>query len=88
MATTEQLVRINAPQLATATDRTLYASTPRRPVRASREVVAQRDQVLATASRVRSWILVAMIVVSAIVAAALVGHTGPEVVADARVVRA
>lgn len=82
MATTEQLVRINAPQLATATDRLLYASTPRKGPLASREVIAQPEQVPATASRLRSWILVAMIVISASVAAALVAHTGPEVVVD------
>jgi hypothetical protein len=79
MPSTRQLVRINAPQLATPTDRLLYASTPRPSPRALCVVIA-RQQALATASRLLSWTLVAMIVVSAIVAAAIVGHTGPEVV--------
>jgi hypothetical protein len=81
MPTTEQLVRINAPQLATATDRLLYASTPRR-WRGVPCDVAQPKQVPATGSRFRFWILVAMIVLAASVAAALVGHTGPAVVVD------
>jgi hypothetical protein len=88
MASTRQLVRINAPQLATQTDRLLYASTPRSSPSALRIVVA-RQQALATASRLRSWMLIAMIVVSAIVAAAIVGRTGREVVVhDASVARA
>ena len=82
MATTEQLVRINAPQLATATDRILYVSTPRTSPGAPREGIAQPELVPVAASRFRSWILVAMIVASVIVAAALVGHTRPEVVVD------
>lgn len=82
MASTEQLVRINAPQLATATDRILYASTSRNWPRASHDGIAQPEQVPETASRIRSWILVAIIVVSASLAAALVGRTGPEVVVD------
>jgi hypothetical protein len=79
MPNTRQLVRINAPQLATATDRVLYASTSRSSRRAAHDIIA-RQQALATASRRRSWLLVAMIVVSAIVAAAIVGHTGHDVV--------
>jgi hypothetical protein len=64
----------------------LYASTPRS-TPATRDASAQ-PQVPATGSRVRSWILVAMIVVSAIAAAAIVGHAGPEVVVpDASVAR-
>ena len=78
MPSTRQLVRINAPQLATATDRVLYASTRRTSAQASRDIIARR-QALATASHLRSWLLVAMIVVSAIVAAAIVSHSGPEV---------
>ena len=75
MATTEQLVRINAPQLATPTDRLLYASTPRKRACAA-ERAARQARLPATASRSRSWILIAIIVVVASVAAALVGHTG------------
>jgi hypothetical protein len=87
MAILEQLVRINARQLATATDRILYASTPRTSLRAPRDAIAQAE-VRATASRMRAWIAVA-IVVAALVAAALVGHSGPEVVVhDACVARA
>jgi hypothetical protein len=83
MATTEQLLRVNAPQLVTATDRLLHAAPPRRWARASHEVIAPREAP-ATASRVRSWILIAMVVVAASVAAALVGHTGPEVLSTTR----
>ena len=87
MATTEQLVRINAPQLATATDRLLYASTPRQRACASRVITARPQQVRAAAARFRSWLLVAIIVVLASVAAALVGHTRADVIVDgARVV--
>lgn len=82
MATTEELVRINAPQFATATDRLLYASTPRPCPRTPRAVIAPPAQVPVAASRFRSWILIAIIVVSASVAAAVIGHTGPRVVVD------
>ena len=87
MAILEQLVRINARQLATATDRILYASTPRTSRRAPRDAIAQAA-LGATAPRTRAWIVVAMVVVAAIAAAVLVGHSGPEVVVrDACVAR-
>ena len=67
MVTTQQLARINAPQLVTATDRLLYASRPPRVARGSHPVVATR------APRRRTWMMVAMIIVitAALVVASL-----------------
>jgi hypothetical protein len=87
MTSTEQLfvlAAINGPQLATATDRILYASArpPALPAgfRAARAPAARPGPVAAAASRVRIWIVIALIVVAAGVVATLVAHTGPEVV--------
>ena len=84
MTSVSQLVRINAPQLASATDRLLYASMPRQFPRGSCQGLPEPTVLVcrAPARPHRAWIAVVVIAVAAGLATAIVASSGPDLAVD------